>query len=455
MRTTRRTFLGGLAAAVSPAPSAKREGPPNIVLVMADDFSARELACYGHREHKTPQLDRLADTGVRFRTCWASPICSPSRAELMTGRYAYRTQWFHNQLKLNEPLCEKHLTIGQALHRAGYATAITGKWQLPGTYAAHGFDEHLMWVERTKEFDGPVEQEGHLQPGRTARYWHPCMTHNGKLVRTSAGDYGPDLSLDFISDFMARNRTRPFFVYYPMVLTHSSWDFDLNRAGYLAAPRLDSSGKRAAGKSEHTFRANVEYLDYQMGRLTAALDRLALREDTIILFTGDNGTSLYGKTKVDGEKGPRVPMIVNGPGRVKAVGPCDELVDLSDVLPTLVDLAGSKLPYGYALDGKSFAPALRGETGKGRDWIYSVYATHRFVRDKRWLLDGAGHLYDCGDNRDETGYQDVTGSGSREVAAARRRLDAVLAKLPGPPEHMRRQWERLQAESGKKRAARE
>ncbi len=344
---TRRTFIAGGALAAPGFGQARRR--PNIILVMADDFSARELACYGHPEHRTPNLDRLAATGMQFRTCWATPICSPSRAAMMTGRYAFRTKWFHNDLKTSDPLSKEHLTIGQVMKSAGYATAITGKWQLPGRCEDHGFDEHFMWDETSKEFTGLVEKEDSPVPGRTARYWNPCMVRNGKLIPTTGKDYGPDLSLGFIDEFATRHRNRPFFVYYPMVLTHGSWDFDLDRMGFLATPRLDASGRRVEGKSEHTFRANVEYMDYQMGQLVRNLERLGLRENTILLFTGDNGTAGYGKTRVSGEKGPRVPMIANGPGLVKAMGPSDELVDFSDVLPTLAELGGARLPAGYVV----------------------------------------------------------------------------------------------------------
>jgi len=124
-------------------------------------------------------------------------------------------------------------------------------------------------------------------------------------------------------------------------------------------------------------------------------------------------------------------MIVHCPGRVKAVGPCDELVDFSDVLPTLADLAGAELPRDWVLDGKSFAPVLRGEPGP-REWIFSCYATRRFLRDKRWLLDGDGKLWDCGTSRSGEGYKDVTKSTDPEVAAARARFAKILKGLPAP-----------------------
>lgn len=163
------------------------------------------------------------------------------------------------------------------------------------------------------------------------------------------------------------------------------------------------------------------------------------------MFTCDNGTAGYGKGRVEQEKGARVPLIVNCPGLVRGLGPTDELVQFADILPTLADLANADFPEGYVLDGRSFAPLLRGDEYRGRDWIFSYYATHRMLRDRRWLLDGRGRLYDCGDGRDETGYEDVTESQAPEVAEAKGRFERILADLPGPPDDMVRRWEERQA----------
>lgn len=167
-----------------------------------------------------------------------------------------------------------------------------------------------------------------------------------------------------------------------------------------------------------------------MGRVVKALDDLGLRENTVVMFTGDNGTGRAGKGTVT-ERGVRVPMIVNCPGLVKP-RVLRDLVDFSDVLPTLAELAGAGLPRGVEIDGRSFAPQLRGERGNPREWIFSYLAYERMLRDRRWLLEGDGKLYDCGESRDGSGYRDVTNSSSPEVAAAKRRFAAILEKLPAP-----------------------
>ena len=433
------------------APTSGRARRPNVILIMADDLSAREIGCYGHASHKTPALDEMARTGVMFETCWATPICSPSRAMIMTGRYGFRTGWFHNEMKPapNKPgghLGKANTTFAAALRRAGYATAICGKWQLRGTMAEHGFDEHCMWAAMGYEgFDGPVEgdkskgQPGALA-GRAARYWHPAIVRNGKPLPTTDADYGPDLFVDFLLDFAGRHKDGPFLVYYPMCLPHRSWDFEAGRSGYLPTPALDANGRKTGRKVAGSLKSNVEYIDHLIDRIAAGLSRLGLRDRTVVMFTCDNGTSGYGKGKVVQERGPRVPMIVNGPGLVKRRGSTGALIDFADVLPTLCDLAGAEPPRDAAIDGRSFAALLRGEPFTPREWIFSNYADKRLIRDKRWLLDGQGRLWDCGHRRDETDYRDATRSKDPEALAAKRRFKALLKRLPPPPEHVLENW---------------
>jgi arylsulfatase A len=454
---TRREFLGTVAAAGAaalsrgmPAQDAPKRSP-NLVLIMADDCSAREFGCYGHQVHRTPNIDRLADTGVMFRTCWATPICSPSRAEIMTGRYAFRTGWFHNNLKTAPPdpgydLAKSHILFSELLQEAGYATAMAGKWQLSGKYPTliyeYGFDEYCMWpgmergLPKGHQYDGPVEGPEATLPGRAARYWHPAAVKNGEWLPTKPHDYGPDIYTDFLIDFMTRHRDGPFLAYYPMCLTHKSWDFDLKKNTYVPTPELDENGNKTGRKTADTLQSNVEYTDHLVGRIVQALDELGIRDNTIIMFTGDNGTAGFGKNQLH-EGGPLVPMVCNCPGIVKPTGPSDALVDFSDVLPTLADFAGARLPDGYAIDGRSFAPILRREKTETREWVFSPLADARLLRDRRWFLSGDGRFYDCGDNRTGVGYTDVTDSQNPEVVAARQRFEQILEGLPAPTQEQR------------------
>lgn len=445
-RGSRRQFLGSLAAAPligAARPGSSRERP-NIVLVMADDLSARDLGCYGHPVHATPQLDALAQGGVMVETCWATPICSPTRAELLTGRYGFRTGWYHNGMKPADDspqanLALANLTFPQLLRSAGYATAVCGKWQLNGTAAQYGFDEYCLW-QTYPDFDGPRETavDGR-RSGRTARYWHPAIVENGAPLRTADVDYGPDLMADFLLDFARRHRDQPFLTYYPMLLPHVAWDFARERQTWLDVPAVDAAGHPTGQLQRGSFQDNVEYIDRLIGRIVAGLDALDLSERTIVLFTADNGSQGYGKNSTAGERGPRVPLIVNGPTQVARQGPVDALIDLSDILPTLVELAGASLPGGYAINGRSFAPLLAGRPGAPRDWIFSCLGDRRFLRTRRWLLDGDRCFWDTGGRRDEQDYRDVTRSERPEVEAAQERFRQILSVLPPPPPEIVRQ----------------
>ena len=456
----RRDFLGSLAAAAA-LPTAlgadAKTRRPNFIILMADDCSAREYGCYGHKTHKTPTLDKLGETGVRFETCWCTPICSPTRAMIMTGRYAFPTHWWHNNMKPSgreedADFSTNHKIFAQPLKAAGYATAICGKWQLKGVEGNYGFDEHCMW-RKWPGFDGPVEQKGHQLPGRAARYWHPAIVRNGKGVPTKPTDYGPDIFTDFLLDFARRHKDQPFLVYFPMCLTHVSWDFEANRAGYLPVPELDADGKPTGRKVAGSLKSNVEYCDHLVARILRGLDALGLRDDTILFYTCDNGTVGYGKSNVSGERGPLVPMIVDGPGHVKPRGARTELVSFVDLFPTLLDLAGVPPSKDYVLDGQSFAWVLRGEQGTERDYVFCNFADKRLIRTRRWLLDGRDQLWDCGDNRTGEGYKNVTASKAPEVLAARKQLRTWLRDLPGPAADDPLA-ERYRAAMAKKRAGR-
>jgi len=448
-KISRRTFIGLAAAgaAVTAALSTSifrknKDKRPNFIVILADDASAKEFGCYGNDEHNTPVLDELAQTGTLFKTCWCTPICSSSRAEIMTGRYGFRTGWYHNKLKPEKGktgyvLGRDNKTFAQLLKDAGYATAISGKWQLRGSAFEHGFDEFCLWGDYIG-FDGPVEKPGNgARIGRVARYWHPAIVTNAGPVKTTSDDYGPDIFTDFLLDFAKRKKDSPFIAYYPMCLPHNTWDFRAKRTGYLRVPRTNSNGERVPGTVPGSLKSNIEYMDVLLGRIVKRLSELGLREDTIILFTSDNGTSKYGKNRTFREVGQRVPMVVNCPGRVKSLGAIDTLVDLSDVLPTLCDLSDTPLPADYAIDGQSFSHTIQDKPGPEREWIFSYSFDRRMLRDHRWLLDGDGRLWDCGNRRDEKNYNDVTDSDAPEVLAARERFNLLLDNsLPGPPREL-------------------
>ena len=409
--------------------------PANVIVVLADDLGAKELACYGNKGHRTPHLDRLASEGVRFETAYATPLCSPTRVALMTGQYAFRTGWYNLIGRPLSPKPEspahdigaKH-TFGKMMKSRGYATALAGKWQLSGEQPTLirecGFDEYLMWAYTHNLPEGVTHAGGFedKKGSKTSRYWNPSLVKTGVYVPTRADDYGPDVMNAFVIDFIQRHKEGPFFVYYPSLLTHSPHD---------ATPDPEVAG----GKWPKGFKSNLEYLDHLMGRLIAEVDRLGLRENTWIFFVGDNGTGGSGKGTIT-ELGARVPFIVRGPG-VKAGLVSRALTDITDIYATLAAISGAAVPESHVLDGKNLLPVLKGETEKHRDWIFSYLEHGRILRDGRWLLESPGkgkpdRLYDCGDSRDGTGYVLMDPAAGGEAGTARDRFAALLEKLPGP-----------------------
>lgn len=419
--------LVALHAAVNPEPK------PNIILILADDLGAKELSCYGNKEHLTPNLDRMAAEGMRFETFYVNPLCTPTRVALMTGQYGFHNGFLGMANPAFKPTPDspqsqigEHFTHADLLKSRGYATALCGKWQLSGKLPTlihdAGFDEYRMWAYDHNLPEGvkhPAHEKG---LGNACRYWHPSIVENGKYLPSTPGDYGPDRFNDYVIDFARRHKSGPFFVYYTSVLTHSP---------HLETPDPAKPGARWPA----TFKSNLEYLDHLIGKLFAGLDSEGLKDNTLVIFLGDNGTGGSGKGQVS-ELGARVPCIIRGPG-VKPGVVSRAVADLTDILPTLAEFSGADLPKDRPFDGHSLGPVLRGEAEMHRDWIYSHLDDGRVLRDARWLLEiakgGKGEkFYDCDESRDGSGYKDVTKSDDPEVKAARARFAEILAGIPEP-----------------------
>lgn len=435
------TVAAVLCGPVTPAASAER---PNIVLIMADDLGIEGLECYGGTSCRTPELNRLADEGLRFTHAYSQPLCTPTRVQLMTGRYNHRN-WISFGI-----LDPRERTFGHLLRDAGYRTCITGKWQLqsydpPGFPNAErrrgigmkvtdsGFEEHCLFHSWHTEDKG-------------SRYASPTYFRNGTLEHAE-GAYGPDISVDFALDFMKRHRDEPMFVYYPMALPH--WPM-------VPTPESDvwADPSKRLDESTEYFPDMVRYMDKCVGRMVAGIDQLGLRDRTLVLFYSDNGTDrritskLHGKAVQGGKATPqqtgiRVPLIARWPGVVPAGTTNSDLIDASDFLPTLSELAKAPIPDEWQHDGISFAPQLRGQTGPKRDWCFfwydprpgwdkERYSRHIFALDHHYKLFSDGRLYD------------IRGFGVREVEldprqlspeaqAAGTRLRQVIDRMMQPP----------------------
>ena len=412
------TLATAQPAATRPADRSR----PNILFILTDDLGPEWLSCYGGQEVRTPNIDRLAEQGTLFRNCWATPLCTPTRMTLLTGRYPFRTGWInhHDVPRWGGPGFDpaREVAFPRLLREAGYATAVSGKWQIndlrtdPDILRKHGFDEHCMW---------PGFEEGN--PGSEERYFDPYLQTNGQR-KVHTGRFGPDVLADFTVDFMRRHKDGPFLAYHAMVLTHTPM---------TATPANKDAGLKGAALHP----GMVQHMDAEVGRLLATLDDLKIADRTVVIYATDNGSpglqARCNGRRVVGAKGKlletgiNVPLIVRGPGI--AHGTSHALVDFSDFFPTLLDLAHVRRPANLQLDGRSFAGiAGQGGDSQPREWIYSQLGTDRVVRDQRYKLWSKGRLYDVNADRDEE--LDLSGSTNPDVIAARDKLQRVLDSLP-------------------------
>lgn len=395
--TSRRSFLkaAGFAAAGTGFLSrgATESLPPNILFILADDVGRDAIGCYGGTSYPTPNIDHLAEQGMRFEHVYSAPVCHPSRVCLLTGQYPVQ---LGSPAWGSFPRHAEKRTFAHELKRAGYATAVAGKWQLTllkkDLDQPHrlGFDEYSLfgWHE------GP-------------RYHEPHIWQNGEL-RDDVGDrYGPDVYCDFLIDFMTRNKEKPFIAYFPMALCHDVSD------DFKPPPPCGPGRDRY-----ENFAEMMAEMDRIVGRVVGAVDKLGLGKRTVILFTTDNGTasktiirhkqkgfeketnvSRVGDIGVPGGKGKltdpgiRVPTIARWHGRIAAGTASEALIDFSDFLPTFNELSGLPAPK-YEINGRSFAGLLTGGQHTAREWIYSEARGKYCVRSREWKLCGDGKLYD-------------------------------------------------------------
>ncbi len=408
---------------------------PNIVLIMADDFGYECVTANGGQSYQTPHLDRLAAAGMRFEQCHVQPLCTPTRVQLMTGRYNVR-----NYLNFGT-LVRTETTFAHLLKQAGYATGICGKWQLGRETDASqhfGFDESLLW-QHTR---------------RPPRYANPGLERNGVEEEFPEGSYGPKLVNDFALDFIARHKSQPFFLYYPMILTHDPFQ-----------PTPDSPNWNPKARGENVnqnvkhFADMTAYMDKLIGQLDAQLAESGIRDNTLLLFLGDNGTHKSVTSRFQGadyqggkgtttRRGQHVPFIASWPAMMPQGRVNRDLISSTDFLPTLCEAAGVKVPTN--VDGVSFLPQLRGERGTPREWLYSWYSPRQqqnlTVResafDPHYKLYRTGQFYDLQNDPDERKPL-AAETRTAEQTAAENKLKAVLERYrDARPEHLDRQFER-------------
>ena len=453
MKLSRRAFLrlcaaAGLTVSQSPnlpAAQNRSRNRPNIVVIMADDLGYECIEANGGRSYKTPHLNRLAAEGMRFERCYAQPLCTPSRLQLMTGIYNVRNYVDFAVLPPNQT------TFAQLLKRAGYATSIAGKWQLGmdrESIRPSGFDEYCLWSLDSEE--------------KTPRYNNPSgFVKNGKDF-PAGNQYGPDVVSNFLVDFITRNKTRPFLCYYPMLLPHAPYEptpdtvqekNTKNDSDMLTGVKRLIGIRKKKEKKTYYFPDMVAYMDKVVGKLISRLEELGLRENTLILFTGDNGTSQnirsrLGNRDVLGGKGTttdagtHVPLIASWPRMVPMRKVSSDLVDFTDFLPTLCEAAEVPVPRELTIDGRSFLPQLRGKKGRPREWVYSWYSPRgqkpiEFARNQRYKLYRTGNFFDISKDSLEKDSLPET-SLDENAKRTRAMLQAVLDKYrDARPENLR------------------
>lgn len=387
----------GLGNAV--AYGAQYQNHMNIILILVDDFGYECVEANGGG-YVTPNINRLAENGVQFTNCYSNPLSTPSRVQLMTGKYNVRNYTAFAQLDRNE------VTFANLLQKSGYVTCIAGKWQLGSDEDAprhFGFDKYCLWQHTQKGVD--VNR-------CDTRYARPIIDIDGTTTFFSSNVFGPDIFCDYVLDFIRDNKERPFLVYYPMVLTHSP---------FVSTPDSEKwypeRSRTYRGDTKY-FPDMVKYADKLVGRIIDELEKLSLKGNTLIIFTGDNGTSsaivslLNGQAYRGGkgktiDSGTHVPLIVCCPkGKRNEIN--SNLIDFTDFLPTICEAAGIGIS-SLELDGISFFPQLRNDIYEKRHWVYCWYSPQQannenaivFARTHQYKLYRSGDFYDVKADFDE------------------------------------------------------
>ncbi len=402
------------------------DAPPNVILIMADDMGVETLSCYGGTSYQTPHLDNLASQGIVFDQCYSTPLCTPSRVQLMTGKYNFRNYVGFGILDSNE------YTFGHLFQELGYQTCVVGKWQLYGNDHQYklagqhgtlpkqaGFDEYCLWQVKDR---GP-------------RYKHPVIDVNGQL-QNFPNQFGPDVFTQYVMDFVTRNRDKSFFVYFPMCLVHDP---------FVPTPWSENYDSSLTKKSDTTYFSDMMiYMDHQIGKIIGILDAQKISENTLVLFIGDNGTSrqvysTWNNQQIKGEKGfpnkwgTHVPFIARWNNAISPGIRSSQLVDFTDFFATFQDITDSALRDD--IDGQSFLPILKGKSQSSRKYVFNHYdpiwgkfKKSRHVHDGEWKLYDDGRFYHISSDYSE--LNNLADSTLKpEIVEIKSSFNQILAKM--------------------------
>ncbi len=369
--------------------SAAETKKPNIVIILADDQGWGDLSVNGNTNLNTPNIDSLARDGASFDRFYVCPVCAPTRAEFLTGRYHLRGG-VHGVSTGQERLNLDEKTIADALKAAGYVTGAFGKWhngsQWPYHPNARGFDEYYGFTS-----------------GHWGEYFNPPLEHNGQFVRGKG--YTADDFTDHALAFIETNKARPFFCYLPFNTPHSPFavpDSFWQRFKNKPITMLGGDGENETLDVTRCVLAMCENIDWNVGRVLRRLDELKLSDNTIVIYFSDNGPANFrwnggmkGKKGTTDEGGVRVPFFIRWPGKIKPGTTIREIAGAIDLLPTLTKLTGVPRVGNKPLDGKDLSPLL---FSTNRNWHDRMIFSHQngkvSVRTQQYRLDDAGALFD-------------------------------------------------------------
>ena len=461
----RRQFLSSLAALTPVGPAiATRSRKPNILLILADDLGYGDLGCYGQKRIQTPNIDRLAAEGVRFTQAYAgSTVCAPSRCCLETGLHTGHA-WVRGNRLPNLPLRPEDVGVAEILKQAGYRTALIGKWALgelgsTGYPLRKGYDYFFGYFNQTH-----------------AHNYYPELlleNHEARLLRGNMGtqrkEYSHDLFTEKALDFLRARDDRPFFLHVAYTIPHANNELGRDTGNGMEVPDYGPYVQTDWPLPEKGFAAMITRMDRDIGRILDTLKQTGQEDNTIVIFTSDNGPHREGGHDPDFfdsngplrgikrdlyEGGIRVPMIVRWPSRI-APGQVSEFVwAFWDFLPTCAELAGVKPPEG--LDGISVLQALAGEPGRQREHEYLYWEFHergfsQAVRLGDWKgvrldLDKPIELYNL---REDPGEQhDVAARHPDIVARIERIMREARTESPHWPVGRARRRAGTQADTG-------
>ncbi len=389
-------ILGGMYVPRANAQSIKEETTkkkPNIIFILADDIGYEAFNCDGGTSYRTPNIDNMAEKGMRFTQAYSQPLSAPSRTELMTGKYN-----FHNYEGFGI-MSPSEVTFGNLMKDAGYVTGICGKWQMYGNAIQQkisgrvgclptqvGFDHYFVWhttfpYQKLPSADSLTRNVvlSALSKQKESRYKDPViLSDKGKF--TYWGKYGPDLFLKWAENFIEQNKNgdKPFFLYYPMVLMHDPFQATPNSVDYDHSTPNDKSNNKYFGDM-------MSYMDAIVGQVIQEVEKAGIADNTIIFFTGDNGTNVkivseWEKQHIKGDKGSsrewgiHVPFIAYWKNHIKPGQVNNNMIDFTDVLPTIMQAANFQIPDSFHYDGMSFYNQLMDhKNASKRDWTFGWY----------------------------------------------------------------------------------